>query len=158
MVRRLWCKNSSMNKRFANQKEAMSKTSPQKSWFSVWTSGRLVNVWDVKDIHVCVHIRNIPWIRGYFWNIKVPLSPYKRGARARVKGLTTFEAWVVFRRFFVSSCIISEIKRGCILFSCVRGYHLEFRIPPTLATTAFQPRNNSRCHHRRGRRRTFQLR
>jgi hypothetical protein len=25
----------------------------------VWTSGRLVNVWDVKDIHVHVHTRNI---------------------------------------------------------------------------------------------------
>jgi hypothetical protein len=32
----------------------------KKSEFDVWTSGRLVNVWDVKDIHVHVHIRNIP--------------------------------------------------------------------------------------------------
>jgi hypothetical protein len=50
----------------------------KKSGFGVWTSGKLVNIWDVKDIHVCVHIRNIPWIRGYFRNVKDPSSPYKR--------------------------------------------------------------------------------
>jgi hypothetical protein len=39
----------------------------KQSGFSVWTSGRLVNVWyqpcksrDVKDLHVHVHTRNIP--------------------------------------------------------------------------------------------------
>jgi hypothetical protein len=31
----------------------------KKSGFGVWTSGRLVNVWDVKDIHVRVHTGNI---------------------------------------------------------------------------------------------------
>jgi hypothetical protein len=31
----------------------------KKSGFGVWTSGKLVNVWDVKDIHVHVHTRNI---------------------------------------------------------------------------------------------------
>jgi hypothetical protein len=31
----------------------------EKSGFGVWTSGRLINVWDVKDIHVHVHTRNI---------------------------------------------------------------------------------------------------
>jgi hypothetical protein len=31
-------------------------------------------------------------IRGYFRNVKVPSSPHKGGTRARVKGLTTFEA------------------------------------------------------------------
>jgi hypothetical protein len=132
MVRRLWQEKASMNKRFANQQEAKSKTLPQQSRFGVWTSGRLANVWDVKDIRVCVHIRNIPWIRGYFQNVKVPSPPYKRGMRARVKRLTTFEAWAVFRRFFVSSCIISVFERVRILFSCVRGSHPEFRIPPTM--------------------------
>jgi hypothetical protein len=29
---------------------------------------------------------------GYLRNVKVPSSPYKRGARARVKAFTTFEA------------------------------------------------------------------
>jgi hypothetical protein len=32
----------------------------KKSGFDVWTSGKLVNVWDVKDSHVHVHIWNIP--------------------------------------------------------------------------------------------------
>jgi hypothetical protein len=32
----------------------------KKYGFGVWTSGRLVNVWDVKDIHVHVYTRNIP--------------------------------------------------------------------------------------------------
>jgi hypothetical protein len=65
----------------------------KKFGFDVWTSGRLVNVWDVKDIHVHVHTRNIPWVRGYFRNLKVHSSPYKRGARARVKSFTTFEVF-----------------------------------------------------------------
>jgi hypothetical protein len=131
MVRRLWHEKASMNKRFANQQEAMSKTLPQKFGFGMWTSGRLVNVRDVKDIHVCVHIRNIPWIWGYVRNVKVPSSPYKRGARAHVKELTTFEAWAVFRRLFVSSCVISVLERVHIPFSCVEESHPEFRIPPT---------------------------
>jgi hypothetical protein len=59
-IRRLWRVEVFMNKRLANRLEAKSKTLPQKSGFGVWTSGRLVNVWDVKDIHVCVHTRNIP--------------------------------------------------------------------------------------------------
>jgi hypothetical protein len=33
-----------------------------------------------------------------------------------------------------------------------------FGYPPTLAPTVFQPKNNSRCHHRRSPRRTLQLR
>jgi hypothetical protein len=56
-----------MNKNFGVLEEDKSKTSLQKSRFGVWTSGRLVNVWnqprksrDVKDIHVHVHTRNIP--------------------------------------------------------------------------------------------------
>jgi hypothetical protein len=52
---------------------------PKKSGFSVWTNGRLVNVWDVKDVHVCVHIRNILWAQGCFRNVKVPSSSYKGG-------------------------------------------------------------------------------
>jgi hypothetical protein len=85
MVRRLWREKASMNKRFANQQEVKSKTLPQKSGFGVWTSGWLVNVWDVKYIHVCVHIRNIPWIRGYFRNVKVPSSSHKRGHEGTYK-------------------------------------------------------------------------
>jgi hypothetical protein len=57
---------------------------PKKSGFEVWTSGRLVNIWDEKDILVCVHIRNILRARGCFRNVKVPSSPYKRGAWGHV--------------------------------------------------------------------------
>jgi hypothetical protein len=62
----------------------------KKSGFGVWTSGKLVNVWDVKDIHVCVDIGNIPWIRGYFRNVKVPSSPYKRGRKGTCKRIHNF--------------------------------------------------------------------
>jgi hypothetical protein len=62
----------------------------KKSGFGVWTSGRLVNVWDVKDIHVHVHTRNIPWVRGYFQNVKVPSSPYKRGHEGTCKIIHNF--------------------------------------------------------------------
>jgi hypothetical protein len=62
----------------------------KKSEFSVWTSGRLVNVWDEKDIHVCVHIRNILRARGCFRNVKVPSSPYKKGREGTCKGIHNF--------------------------------------------------------------------
>jgi hypothetical protein len=62
----------------------------KKSGFCVWTSGKLVNIWDVKDIHVCVHIRNIPWIRRYFRNVKIPSSPYKRGREGMCKRIHNF--------------------------------------------------------------------
>jgi hypothetical protein len=45
-IRRLRRMKVSMNKRLMNQLEAKSKTPPQKSGFDVWTSGRLVNVWN----------------------------------------------------------------------------------------------------------------
>jgi hypothetical protein len=63
---------------------------PKKSGFRVWTSGRLVNVWNGKDILVCVHIRNILWARGCFRNVKVPLSPYKRGREGTCKQIHKF--------------------------------------------------------------------
>jgi hypothetical protein len=44
----------------------------KKFGIGVWTSGRLVNVWHVKDIHVHVHTRNIPWVRGVFSECKSP--------------------------------------------------------------------------------------
>jgi hypothetical protein len=46
-----------------------------------------------------------PRFEGIF-GMYVPLSPYKRGTRARVKGFRTFEVRAVFWRFFVSSCVI----------------------------------------------------
>jgi hypothetical protein len=62
----------------------------KKSGFNVWTSGRLVNVWDVKDICVCVHTRNILWVQGYCRNVKVPSSPYKRGREGMCKRIHNF--------------------------------------------------------------------
>jgi hypothetical protein len=46
----------------------------KKSGFGVWTGGSLVNVWDVKDIHVHVHTRNIPWVRRVFSECKSPFA------------------------------------------------------------------------------------
>jgi hypothetical protein len=78
---------------FGSHEQGNSRTSekqsqscrPKKSGFRVWTSGRLVNVWDEKDIHVCVHIRNILRVRGCSRNVKVPSSPYKRGCEGTCK-------------------------------------------------------------------------
>jgi hypothetical protein len=57
----------------------------------VWTSGKLVNIWnwthksrDVKD--VCV----FPRFKGYFRNVKVPSSPYKRGRMGTCKEVHNF--------------------------------------------------------------------
>jgi hypothetical protein len=77
---------------FGGHEQGNSRTSKKqsqscrlkKSEFRVWTSGRLVNVWDEKDIHVCVHIRNILWVQGCFRNVKVPSSPYKSVVRGHV--------------------------------------------------------------------------
>jgi hypothetical protein len=62
----------------------------KKSEFGVWTSGRLVNMWDVKGIHVHVHTRNILWVRGCFRNVKVHSSPYKRGREGTYKRTHNF--------------------------------------------------------------------
>jgi hypothetical protein len=59
-IRESWRVKISMSERLVNQQEANSKMLPRKFGFDVWTSGRLINVWDVKDVHVCVHIGNIP--------------------------------------------------------------------------------------------------
>jgi hypothetical protein len=60
-IRELWVKDSGIWGKPSQRRNF------KKSGFSVWTSGRLVNVWnqpsksrDVKDIHVHVHTRNIP--------------------------------------------------------------------------------------------------
>jgi hypothetical protein len=57
---------------------------PKKSGFRVWTSGRFVNILGEKDILVCIHTRNILWGWGCFRYVKVPSSPYKRGAWGHV--------------------------------------------------------------------------
>jgi hypothetical protein len=44
----------------------------KKSGFGEWTGGRLVNVWDVKDVNVHVHTWNIPWVRGISSECKSP--------------------------------------------------------------------------------------
>jgi hypothetical protein len=103
----------------------------------MWTSGRLVNVWnqprksrDVKDIYVCVHTGNIPQTRGYFWNVKVPSSPYNRGREG--KGFTTFEASTGFQRFFVSLLQFLWL----VFLTLVFGDFIWYSNPPTPAPTA----------------------
>jgi hypothetical protein len=127
---------------FGSHEQGNSRTSEKqsqryrlrKSGLRVWTSGRLVNVWDEKDIHVCVHIRNIRWARGCFRNVKVPSSPYKRGregARARVNGFTTLEAQAFCGRFLVSPRVVTVFERGHCAFSLVFGDHIRiFGYPP----------------------------
>jgi hypothetical protein len=71
-------------------KKQSQRRHPQKSGFSMWTSGRLVNVWDVKDICVRVHTRNILWVWGCFRNVKVPSYPYKRGREGMCTRIRNF--------------------------------------------------------------------
>jgi hypothetical protein len=80
--------------------------------------------------------------------------------RAHVKEFTTFEARAVFRGFFVSPCVLCafDLNVGIYPSPVFEDLIRIFGYPPTLVPTVFQPKNNSRCHHRRGRRRTFQLR
>jgi hypothetical protein len=67
------------------EKKQSQSRRPKKSGFRVWTSGRLVNMWDEKDILVYVHIRNILWAQGRFRSVKVPSYPYKRGREGTCK-------------------------------------------------------------------------
>jgi hypothetical protein len=103
----------------------------------VWTSGRLVNVRnqprksrDVKDIHVHVHIRNILYIRGYFRDVKVHSSSYKRGREGTCKGIHNFwgvsSLLEILCLFFRELC--SRVERSCILSSCTPVRMCCFRI------------------------------
>jgi hypothetical protein len=86
------------------EKKQSQSCRPKKSGFRVWTSGRIVNVWDEKDILVCVHIRNILWDRGRFRNVKVPSSPYKRGREGTCKWIQTFGTCAIARG---THCLLS---------------------------------------------------
>jgi hypothetical protein len=46
-------------------------------------------------------------------------------------GITTFEVWAVFRRFFVSSWVIKVLGRFNFPFARVWGFYLNFRTHPT---------------------------
>jgi hypothetical protein len=103
----------------------------------MWTSGRLVNVWnqprksrDVKYIHVHVHTRNIPWIRGCFRNVKVPSSPYKRGREGTCKGIHNF--WGVSSLLEILSLLFRELcsrlKCSRVLYSCTSVFGDPIRI------------------------------
>jgi hypothetical protein len=85
----VWFGSRERGNSWTSEKQSQS-CRPKKSGFGVWTSGRLVNVWDEKDILVCVHIRNILWARGYFRNVKVPSSPYKSGREGTCKWIQNF--------------------------------------------------------------------
>jgi hypothetical protein len=106
----------------------------KKSGFRLWTSGRLVNIWDGNDIHVCVHTGNILWARGYFQNVKVPSSPYKRGREGTYKWIHNFGSlsilWEILSLLSRHRCAWTSLL--CSL-SCVRRSYPDFRIPPTLA-------------------------
>jgi hypothetical protein len=108
----------------------------KKSGFNVWTSGRLVNIWDVKDICVCVHTRNILWVQGYCRNVKVLRLPIKGGVRARVRGFTTFDVRAVFGRLFVFSYVTCGFDLNvCPHSSLVFGGLIRiFDYPPTVVS------------------------
>jgi hypothetical protein len=99
---------------------------PKKSGFWVWTGGRLVNLLDEKDILVCVHIRNTLWVRVRFRNVKVPSSPYKRGARARVNGLRFLELVPSTGTFNVSLHPYTVFQRVKNSHSLMLGESFEF--------------------------------
>jgi hypothetical protein len=123
-----------MNKSSKIKKKPSQRRYHKKSGINVWTSGRLVNVWnqprksrDAKDVYVHVHTRNIPWIWVYFRDVKSPfVSLLKGGVRACVKGFTTFEASTGFWRLFVS---LSRFLWLVFFYSCVRGSSIFFRTP-----------------------------
>jgi hypothetical protein len=62
----MWSRFGNLNEWWFSWIKASGSRRSKKSGFKVWTSGRLVNVWnqpcksrDVKDIHVHIHTRNI---------------------------------------------------------------------------------------------------
>jgi hypothetical protein len=106
----------------------------KKSGFGVWTSGRLVNIWDVKDIHVHVHTRNILWVQGCFRNVKVSSSPspYKRGREGTCKGIPNF--WGLSSLWEILCLLLGHCCTGtCLLYflSC-SGIPSEFSDAPNI--------------------------
>jgi hypothetical protein len=113
---------------------------PRKSGFRVWTSGRLVNVWDEKDIHVCVHISNIRWAQGCFRNVKVTSSPYKRGREGTCKWIHNFGSlsilWEILSLLSRHHCVWMSLL---LSLSHVFGDLIRiFGYPPTEGFTLFK--------------------
>jgi hypothetical protein len=111
----------------------------RKSGFNVWTSGRLVNVWDVKDICVCVHTRNILWVQGYCRNVKVPSSPYKRGHEGTCKRIHNFG-----NLSSLQEILSFLLRRHCLnvftpLSLVFRDLIQIFGYPPTVASVGKHP-------------------
>jgi hypothetical protein len=111
-------------------KKQSQSCSPKKSGFRVWTSGRFVNMLDEKDILVCVHIRNILRARGCYRHVKVPSSPYKRGARARVNGFILFWNLCYSQRESRSLCALTLYLNVFWTLTCVRAVIRIFRVTP----------------------------
>jgi hypothetical protein len=109
-ARSLFRKSRTGNSR-TSEKQSQS-CRPKKSGFGVWTSGKLVNIWDEKDILVCVHIRSILRARGCFQNVKVPSSPYKRGREGTCKWIHNF------RNLSILAEILSLLSRHCCAWTC----------------------------------------
>jgi hypothetical protein len=81
--------------------------------------------------------------------------PIKGGARARVKGFTTFEMSTGFHGFIVP---LSFVTCALLFTILVFGDSIRFSDPPTLAPTVVSAEKQLTNHHRRSPRRMFPLR
>jgi hypothetical protein len=69
---------------------------------------------------------------GYFRNVKVPSSPYKRGRKGTCKGIHNFWGLSSLWGDSVSYCVITVLERAYCSFFRIRGFYPDFRIPQTV--------------------------
>jgi hypothetical protein len=84
---------------------------PLAEWFSSAKFGPHVNLFPIQNFGVN---------RGYFRNVKVPSSPYKRGREVPCKRIHNFWAksslWEILYLLFRE--LHFRLKHSCILYSC----------------------------------------
>jgi hypothetical protein len=83
-----------------------------------------------KDILMCVHIRNILRARGWYRNVKVPSSPYKRGRKGTCKRIQTFWDLCYLQGELQSLCALTVLSNVLETVTCVRVVFRIFRVPP----------------------------
>jgi hypothetical protein len=84
----------------------------KKSGFRVWTSGRLVNIYEMEMTFMYVFTLGIFFeLEGIFGRVKVPSSPYKRGREGTCKWIHNFGSLSILWE------ILSLLPRYCCVWT-----------------------------------------
>jgi hypothetical protein len=77
---------------------------------------------------MCVHIRNILRAQGWYRNVKVPSSPYKRGREGTCKFIQTFLGLVLFAESISNSlrpnCVLKRVENSSCVWAVIRIFRV----------------------------------